>query len=207
MYEDEYKELNYFYKCKEIITTDGFLDAHEEYIEVNVSEYKAGKSLFSRNFASCVAVLAKLKDGNFVLYHSFSPNIDFGKGKAFIDYMKLRVTEINEILVFQKTKKINHTQNSLRTAKNIAEYLNIEVKLVGLENYKDIIISNNRLLLSLSNLEIIEEGSKEYGIYIRSATEDNLDEYKSVIYPSVSYIDNSVYTNNKKKNSNRCSIM
>jgi hypothetical protein len=68
--------------------------------EAKNSGFVIGKFVFSESFAPCIAVLARLKDGNFALYHANTQFMDEGPGKEFInEIMKRGIVDLH---VFEK---------------------------------------------------------------------------------------------------------
>ena len=115
--------------------------------QVGVGSCHAGQFLFSKNFQPCQAVVARLNNGQFVLYHAFVQHDDVDGFKQFIELVRGRA---KEVVVFQKLSNPSNMEKAPYLAINLARHLNMKVKRLTLATYENIIVDaqNSRIVLS-----------------------------------------------------------
>lgn len=107
---------NGHYKCEGIIPTSIYqfhetVSISDELYKDAVKQGKSGRGRFliSDSFGSCMAVCAKLKNGEFAIYHAEQP---YSNAVGFQDFVKSIKGQVEEIFVFQKP---TNRQNEKRT--------------------------------------------------------------------------------------------
>ena len=116
---------------------------------VTTASANIGLFLFSKNFNRCQAVIAKLHDGQFALYHAFT-TLDDTDG--FTDFIKLVKDKIDYIYVIQKQMNIENFKKAPCLAWNLSKHLGIEVNRINVNNYQAIIADakSNKVVICMN---------------------------------------------------------
>lgn len=136
-------------------------DIKNKYIkEVNMGCFAATTSksriIVSEAFGPCQAVVAKLKDGNFALYHAWTPN-SYAKGfKDLVNYLK---NNIDEIFVFQKHDNKNNLFKASVLAVELTIALGVNVPRIEVTRYNSIICDSrrNKVIIGVQNTLKVED--------------------------------------------------
>lgn len=110
---------------------------------------KTGSFLFSKNFKPCQAVIAKLNDGSFALYHAFMAADGTEGFNAFVEAVK---DKIEYVYVIQKESNSNNLEKAPVLALNLSRHLGENVKRINVENYEAIVVDsiNNKVVICMN---------------------------------------------------------
>jgi hypothetical protein len=154
--------------------------------EVKIGASESGTFLFSDSFGPCQAVAAKLKNGEFAIYHASSHYDDTVGIKNFIN--KIVEGEASEVYIFEKSKPgVNLTKSSGKAAalsivltnQLLERKSNAEVKRIQLDTYLCIVADEktNQLVLS-SKMHKVE--TKENSAVTFEAAKTIIDKSKFI---------------------------
>lgn len=167
-----------------------------EGFEVGIDGYGVGRFLYSDSFGPCQAVVAKLKDGDFALYHSFSSIADSPACIAFIKEIQQR--GVLDVYVFQKNGEKNHKSKAAYSARGTMLTVgllgnHLPVHRVLVDDYTSIVAdaNTNNICLSYSVksmdlksssiLSKTEEKQRVTAINVEKATISNEKTFKEIM--------------------------
>lgn len=102
---------------------------------VDMNESKKGWMVVSESFSPCQAVFAKLRNGEYAVYHAASMWFN----QPMVDFINLIKEEVEEVVVFEKDNPPNNRKKAPYLAAFLSVHLNMEVKRLHVENYTGII--------------------------------------------------------------------
>ncbi|HVV68476.1 MAG TPA: hypothetical protein VHE99_05525 [Gammaproteobacteria bacterium] len=127
--------------------------------------------LFTSNLGPCQAVVAKLKDGNFALYHARNPD---SCEQGFKDFIKYTKGNIDEIFVFQKPDNKNNLLKAPVLAVELSIALGIDVPRVQIPKYGAIVCDsqhNKAFIIKFNQFNLIDATiSQPAGVVLSNAT-------------------------------------
>ncbi|STX27982.1 Uncharacterised protein [Legionella beliardensis] len=129
---------------------------------VGTAESKIGKVLISDGFGPCQAVLARLKNGEYAIYHALKMDCN----KSFQNFVNSIKNNVEIVYVFQKSNPAINMRKGPYLAMNLARELNCKVKRINVDGYTGIYANADSSEVVLFQYPAYERNSKKTKIHL-----------------------------------------